>query len=146
MYFEDSSATVLHSIKHELNSIKHILHPIMYCIPLNIYCIPSNMYCVLFLPIISTPHNRRYFQHAHFIPIVGVGKRGEYDWSMVTCQGSTPSELPWGSMAPCRRTLGSERHRYAIARPHNLGTDPMAYGGYKWTNGRRRGTREESLK
>ena len=21
---------------------------------------------------------RRYFQHAHFIPIVGVGKRGEY--------------------------------------------------------------------
>ena len=22
--------------------------------------------------------NRRYFQHAHFIPIVGVGKRGEY--------------------------------------------------------------------
>ena len=27
----------------------------------------------------SCPHrNRRYFQHAHFIPIVGVGKRGEY--------------------------------------------------------------------
>ena len=23
-------------------------------------------------------HIRRYFQHAHFIPIVGVGKRGEY--------------------------------------------------------------------
>ena len=23
-------------------------------------------------------YNRRYFQHAHFIPIVGVGKRGEY--------------------------------------------------------------------
>ena len=23
-------------------------------------------------------HYRRYFQHAHFIPIVGVGKRGEY--------------------------------------------------------------------
>ena len=22
--------------------------------------------------------NRRYFQHAHFIPIVGVGKRGAY--------------------------------------------------------------------
>ena len=22
--------------------------------------------------------HRRYFQHAHFIPIVGVGKRGEY--------------------------------------------------------------------
>ena len=24
------------------------------------------------------PYCRRYFQHAHFIPIVGVGKRGEY--------------------------------------------------------------------
>ena len=23
-------------------------------------------------------HDRRYFQYAHFIPIVGVGKRGEY--------------------------------------------------------------------
>ena len=23
-------------------------------------------------------HSRRYFQHAHFIPIVDVGKRGEY--------------------------------------------------------------------
>ena len=22
--------------------------------------------------------DRRYFRHAHFIPIVGVGKRGEY--------------------------------------------------------------------
>ena len=36
----------------------------------------------------------RYFQHAHFIPIVGVGKRGEYNWSMVTCQSSTRLELP----------------------------------------------------
>ena len=32
---------------------------------------------------------RRYFQHARFIPIVGVGKRGAYYLSMVTCQGST---------------------------------------------------------
>ena len=30
---------------------------------------------------------RRYFEYAHFIPIVGVGKRGAYiNWSMVTCQ------------------------------------------------------------
>ena len=38
----------------------------------------------------------RYFQHAHFIPIVGVEKREAYiNWSMVTCQGiSTRSELP----------------------------------------------------
>ena len=27
---------------------------------------------------ISVQYNRRYFQHAQFIPIVGVGKRGEY--------------------------------------------------------------------
>ena len=28
--------------------------------------------------LICKGHIRRYFQHAHFIPIVGVGKRGEY--------------------------------------------------------------------
>ena len=28
--------------------------------------------------ISSNTMHRRYFQHAHFIPIVGVGKRGEY--------------------------------------------------------------------
>ena len=32
-------------------------------------------------------------------------------------------------MALCRRTLGSERHRYAIARPDKLGTDSIAVGG-----------------
>ena len=32
----------------------------------------------LHMDIISLPH-RRYFQHAHFIPIVGVGKRGAYE-------------------------------------------------------------------
>ena len=37
------------------------------------------------------------------------------NWSMATCQGSTCSELPRGLLALCRRTLGSERHRYAIA-------------------------------
>ena len=58
---------------------------------------------------------------------------------MVICQGSTRSELPWGLLALCRRTLGSERHRYAIAWPDKLGTDPMAYGGF--INGRHRGTR-----
>ena len=38
---------------------------------------------------------RRYFQHAHFIPIVGVGKSETHiNWSMMTCQSSTRSELP----------------------------------------------------
>ena len=36
-------------------------------------------------------------------------------WSMVTCQGSTRSELARNLLALRRRTLGSERHRYAIA-------------------------------
>ena len=49
---------------------------------------------------------------------------------MVICQGSTRSELPWGLLALYRRTLGSERHRYAIAWPDKLGTYPMAYGGF----------------
>ena len=49
-------------------------------------------------------------------------------------------------VAPGRWTLGIERHRYAIAWPDKLGTDPMAYSGYKFINGRRRGTWEESLK
>ena len=33
---------------------------------------------VISLKKIRTSTIRRYFQHAHFIPIVGVGKRGEY--------------------------------------------------------------------
>ena len=33
---------------------------------------------VIFSPKSVTPRIRRYFQHDHFIPIVGVGKRGEY--------------------------------------------------------------------
>ena len=50
---------------------------------------------------------------------------------MVICQqGSNRSELPWGLLALCRWTLGSERHRYAIAWPDKLETDPMAYGGF----------------
>ena len=39
--------------------------------------------------------NNRYFQHAHLIPIVGVGKvEAHIIWSMVTCHGSTHLELP----------------------------------------------------
>ena len=35
---------------------------------------PEELNLQLFLVIMS----HRYFQHAHFIPIVGVGKRGAY--------------------------------------------------------------------
>ena len=59
--------------------------------------------------------SRRYFQHAHFIPLAVWEREAHINWSMVTCQGSTRSELPRGLLAMCRRTLGSERHRYAFA-------------------------------
>ena len=38
------------------------------------------LFVVVFLPlgVLIAQFIRRYFQHAHFIPIVGVGKRGEY--------------------------------------------------------------------
>ena len=48
-------------------------------------------------------------------PGIGVGKRGACYWSMVTIQGSTRSELPWGLLALCRRSLGNVRNRYAFA-------------------------------
>ena len=34
-----------------------------------------------------------YFQHAHFIPIVGVGKRGEY----YLVHGDLPRQHPFGT-------------------------------------------------
>ena len=36
---------------------------------------------------------RLYFQHAHFIPIVGVGKRGEYQ----LVHGDLPRQHPFGT-------------------------------------------------
>ena len=35
----------------------------------------------------------RYFQHDHFIPIVGVGKRGEY----LLVHGDLPRQHPFGT-------------------------------------------------
>ena len=37
--------------------------------------------------------DRRYFQHAHFIPIVGVGKRGEYN----LVHGDLPRQHSFGT-------------------------------------------------
>ena len=53
------------------------------------------------------------------------------NWSMVTTlprQHSFGTTLRLTGPVPA---IGSERHRYAIARPDKLGTDPMAYGGSK---------------
>ena len=72
--------------------------------------------------------SHRYFQHAHFITIVGVGEV-QINWS----KGDLPRQHPFGTTlrftGPVTTTLGSERQRYAIARPDKLGTDPMAYHG-----------------
>ena len=38
-------------------------------------------------------------------------------------------ELPWGLLALCRRTLGSERHWSSIAWFDEFRTDPMAVDG-----------------
>ena len=45
-----------------------------------------NKYCSVHL-------GRRYFQHAHFIPIVGVGKRGEYE----LVHGDLPRQHSFGT-------------------------------------------------
>ena len=39
------------------------------------------------------------------------------------------TKLPGGLLAQCRRTLGSERHRQEVARPHQLGTQARAGAG-----------------
>ena len=53
-----------------------------------------------------------YFQHTHFILIVGEGKRGAY----LLLHGDLPRQHLFGTiMTLYRRTLGIERHRYAFA-------------------------------
>ena len=49
-------------------------------------------------------------------------------------------------MAPCRRTLGRERHRHAFARRDKLGTDPMAVHGVLCGRRHSREKREEGEK
>ena len=50
---------------------------------------------------------------------------------LVHCDPSKDAlpELIWGLLARCRRTLGSERHRYTIAWLDKLRSGPMAIGG-----------------
>ena len=57
------------------------------------------LFCFVFCPYAfveaAALRSSRYFQYAHSIPIVGVGKsEANINWSMMTCQGSTRSELP----------------------------------------------------
>ena len=72
-----------------------------------------------------------FFQHAHFIPIVGVRKRG-VNWLV---HGDLPRQHSFGTtlrttdpvLADSRQCTPSVR----IAWPDKLGTDPLAYGGLK---------------
>ena len=75
----------------------------------------------------------------------GCGKREKHNniWSIGMQRQHPLLELPWGLnlLALCQRTLGSERHRYTVAWPDKLGTDPMVCGAGKniwtppWTSG-----------
>ena len=87
--------------------------------------------------------NRRYFQHAHFMTIVGVGKRGAYE----LVHGDLPRQHPFGTTL--RFSAGG------LSAVNAIGTqlrDPINSGladgvwRFKYINGRRRGTREESRK
>ena len=97
-----------------------LTHPLDLMHPLK----RSDVFTIVFDPIykdgkerslhyFSVAHIRWYFPYARFIPIVGVRKR--INWSVVICQDSTRWELPRGLLALCWRTLGSKRHRYAVA-------------------------------
>ena len=64
------------------------------------------------------------------MPILSVGKARRTLFGPLGCKGSTRKCNCLVRLLPlCRRTLGSERHLYAIAWPGELGTDLMAYGG-----------------
>ena len=70
--------------------------------------------------------------HVHCAPVVGVEKERRTKncpWWHLKRQHPL-LELPWGLLALCRQTLGSERYRYAMTWPYKLGTVPMAVGGF----------------
>ena len=75
------------------------------------------------------------------IPRVGVGKERPTKKSpRLYLKRQHPwLELPWELLALRRRTLGSERHRYEVALPEEVGTDLMAVHD---RDGRRRRKRE----
>ena len=68
-----------------------------------------------------------------------IGPQGYLNRSAYLNRSHPLLKLPWGLLALCRWTLGGERHRYAIAWPNKLGTDPVAIDGI---DGRRGGKRE----
>ena len=51
-------------------SVQYVKYSVLYVKYSAVYC--------LYNTVQSIVRTRRYFQHAHFIPIVGVGKRGAF--------------------------------------------------------------------
>ena len=66
-----------------------------------------------------SPPTLKYFQHAHFVPKMGVGKAGRAlfgPW-VKTSKEALITETTVRTTGPVfRRTLGRERHRYSIIR------------------------------
>ena len=66
--------------------------------------------------------------------IVGVEKERRIligPWWPAKAGPVTGTMIPRGILAPCRRTLGSEPHRYAIAWPDKLGEWPDGVSRFK---------------
>ena len=89
-----------------------------------------------FLPGITQPSILPVSQMSTLYHLVGVGKerRTKFGPRWYLKRQHPLLELPLGLLALCRWTLGSERHRYVIAWPDKLGTNPTAVGGINtWT-------------
>ena len=72
-----------------IGNLTRLIHTLLYVMTIHTYAIAQlckatdcRRTCCYLLVLGSNSSveifSRRYFQHAHFIPIVGVGKRGEY--------------------------------------------------------------------
>ena len=83
------------------------------------------------------------FTNVHYIPVVGVGKErrikiGPWWWNLK--RQNPLVQLPWGLLALCRRTLGTERHRFGTAWPEKLGKKARwRLTVYIWTRSQKAG-------
>ena len=86
------------AVEHVSASTAFHASPLRMALPSKPLCGQQVSFNVLGYPMTLLFTRRRTiagtYQHAHFIPMVAVGKRGILNWSMLTCQGSTRSELP----------------------------------------------------
>ena len=81
---------VLHPGQGQTRRRNHIAGKRAYQIPVTFF---TRIVCQLCTVLHLTLRCRRYFQHAHSIPIVGVGKRGAY----YLVHGDLPRQHPFGT-------------------------------------------------